>query len=121
MARLQPIYTVKPLGWQHPKKVGHNTLVWRDVDQSYSVRYHSTVVVNYDQSREVLYINTNGWFSKTTLERIRYGLAHVGLELSTRDLKNKWRVMDHKGNAWTIRGNSLTLARDTNNNTWSRM
>ena len=110
MAQLKALHTIKAKGWQHPIKIGHNTKAWRDLDGSYSIRYHSTVVVNWDAANCLLYVNTNGWFSKTTLERIRFGLDYLGLSLSTNDIKGHWRVMDRKGNAFTIRGNNIKLA-----------
>ena len=73
------------------------------------MRYHYTVVVSYSASCQTLFVNTSGWFSNSTLQRIRHGLGELGLNLSTSDLKGKWRVMDNHGNAFTIRGNSITL------------
>lgn len=81
------------------------------------MRYHRTKVVSFDGA--VLYVSHGGWATKTTAERIRHALSYFGLTLLTNDLPNVWRVADTKGNAWTIRGNQLSLIRDNNNN-WRR-
>ena len=106
-ANLQSITRVHRT-WDNPKKIGHNTLAWND-GKDWAVRYHSTVVCQWNDADKTLFINTSGWFTSTTLQRIRHALEHVNLKLSTHDLKGKWRVMDWKGNAWTIRSNSLKL------------
>ncbi len=109
MARLDSLSTMVR-SWDNPKRIGHNTLAWRDTSGSFSIRYHSTVVVNWDAETQTLFVNTSGWFSKTTLERIRHGLFYVDMQLSTSDLKGKWRVMERFGHAaFTMRGNSLRL------------
>jgi hypothetical protein len=117
MAQLIPIRHVLRT-WQNPKKIGHNTTAWND-GQSWGMRYHYTNVCGYDYDTQTLFVSTGGWFTCTTLQRIREALYHVGLELSTHDLPGKWRVMDYKGNAWTIRGNSLKLRRF--GDTWERV
>ncbi len=121
MARLTDIHAMKPCTWQHPRKIGHNTLAWKDNTGDFAIRYHSTVVVQYDSATRTLYVNTSGWFSVTTLQRIRHGLDYLGLRLSTSDLKGKWRVMDYHGNAYTIRGNSITLRKVTDWADWQRI
>jgi hypothetical protein len=119
MAHLKSIKTIR---WSDPTnlvKLGHNTYAWRNRDGNYAIRYYSTWVVQFhhatvDDSYDYLVVNTNGWFSKTTAERIHHGLdGQFGLNfyLSTTDLPGRWRVMDNKGNAFTIRGNQLILRR----------
>lgn len=95
--------------WQHPRKIGHNTYAWHDSDHNFSVKYHKTYVVFYDASTKELYVTTNGWFTKTTAERIHHALHQLSLSLSTTDLPGRWRVMDYNGNAFTIRGHNLRL------------
>lgn len=118
MAHLLPISAIV-CDWQHPRKIGHNTKAWHDRDHNFSIRYHSTNVVSYNHADQALFVNTNGYLTKTTLERIRHGLFQLGLRLSTNDLKGKWRVMDNCGNAFTIRGNSIKLQRV--NGEWQRI
>jgi len=114
MAHLKSVKTIR---WSDPTnlvKIGHNTYAWRNHEGNYAVQYHSTWVVQFrraieDDSFDYLIVNTGGWFSQTTAERIHHALD--GFRLSTRDLPGRWRVMDHFGNAWTIRGNQLILRR----------
>lgn len=118
MARLESLATMVR-NWDNPKKIGHNTKAWRDETGSFSIRYHSTVVVSWDAATQILFVNTNGWFSVTTLQRIRHGLFYVDLWLDTQDIKGKWRIRDHSHNAFTMRGNSIKL-RKTNDG-WVRV
>lgn len=118
MARLQCLNSFQR-DWKNPKKIGHNTIAWRDGSGDFAILYHHTVIVQYSHSDGVLYVNTGGWYSMTTLQRIRFGLSYLNLDLSTQDLKGKWRVMDHKGNAFTIRGNNICLERT--NYEWKRV
>lgn len=108
MAHLQSLATMVR-NWDNPKKIGHNTTAWRDSEGSFSIRYHSTVVVSWDEATQTLFVNTSGWFTKTTLERIRHGLFYLDLRLDTQDLPGKWRVRDYNHNAFTMRGDSIKL------------
>jgi hypothetical protein len=120
MAHLQSIY--KPTNG--PRKVGHNTRIDRGSNFC-TVTYHRTTVFtwNIDElGNERIVVNTGGWFTKTTAERINYALGLVvTLSLLTRDLPNVWRVTDNHGNAWSIRGRTLTLKRDVTDQTWVRV
>lgn len=107
--------------WDNPKRIGYRTHAWRNAD-GFSIRLHSTNVVSYDAATKILFVSTGGWFSKITAERIRHGLAELGLQLLTRDLPNRWRVADYHGNAWTIRGNSIKLKLAPNaDSSWQRV
>ena len=120
MARLQDIgWASRVFDRNGVKRIGHNTkLHW--LFGGWALQYHSTTVVSFRETDYgvELTVNTGGWFSVTTLQRIRHGLAAVNLQLVV-ELGGKWRVMDHKGNAWTIRGNKLMLRHDGNE--WSRV
>lgn len=109
MAQLRSIQSIRA-DWQRPKKIGHNTKAWYNAD-GFSIRYHSSNVISYDSLGDMLHVNPCGWFSKTTAERIRHGLRELNLQLLTSDLPGRWRVADHNGNAWTIRGGHLILKR----------
>ncbi len=109
MAQLQSISRVNRT-WQEPKKIGHNTTAWND-GASWGVRYHYTNVCSFDAATQTLFVSHGGWRTTTTLQRIRHALYEVGLQLSTSDLPGKWRVMDYKGNAWTMRSKSIKLRR----------
>lgn len=119
MARLDSIDR-KITGWQNPRRIGHNTTAWCDALGSFGLRYHYTNVVSYDAQEWIMFISHAGWMTKTTAQRIDHGLRQMGLRLLTSDLPNRWRVADHKGNAWTIRGNSLRLHLDPITKEWSR-
>lgn len=113
MANLQNISAVKP---GHSKKIGHNTTMQRHNSgmHHFSLRYHSTTVVEY--LGNTLIVNTGGWFSKTTAERMRHGLycSGTGLRLTTDGLAGQrgvWRVYSPQGDAWTVRGSKLILVR----------
>lgn len=101
------------------KRIGHNTKACAYFNGSFAIKYHSTTVIDFEAATRTLVVQTNGWFSVTTLQRIRFGLDYLGLSLSTSDLKGKWRVMDNHGNAFTLRGNSIKL-RQTNGE-WARV
>ncbi len=110
MARLQSIATIV-CNPDQMRRIGHNTYAWHDRNHSFELRYHRTNVVQFCADAGVLVVNTGGWFTNTTSERIHHALRQLDLRLSTTDLPNRWRVMDSFGNAWTIRGNSIKLRR----------
>lgn len=118
MAQLRSLSHIKRDAQWHT--VGYKTKAWFSADHTrFEIKHHRTTIVSYDG--EFLRIGTGGWFSKTTAERIRHAIEvyPIRLQLLTRDLPNRWRVADHKGNAWTIRGNSITL-RQTKSGDWER-
>lgn len=104
MARLQSIYN----GKCGERRIGHNTRV-ETTPSGFVLTYHQTGVVRFYGGSDVrrVLVNTGGWFSVTTAQRIRHGLREIGLSLTTEN--GKWRVEDRKGNAWTIRGTLLSL------------
>lgn len=51
------------------KKLAHNTTVER-FDDGIGVRYHSTVIVFYHNDRHTITVNTGGWNTVTTRQRI---------------------------------------------------
>jgi hypothetical protein len=116
MANLQSIsWATKVFDRNGFKRIGHNTRLMR-TQCGWALEYHRTDVVQFDHfassSVRELTVNTGGWRTTTTAQRIRHGLHELGLTLSTTDLRGEWRVMDRKGNAWTIRGDRLTLRHD---------
>jgi len=123
MAKLQDIaWASRVFDCHGQKRIGHNTKLHR-VDGGWSLQYHSTRVAELVEFPSIgarrLTINTGGWFSVTTAQRIRHALQEVGLMLVTNDLPGRWRVMDRRGNAFTIRGNKLMLRHDGNE--WQRI
>lgn len=119
MANLRTISHVKRDGHWH--SIGYKTKVRfsEGYKDRFEVYHYNTKIVAWDG--ETLFVNTAGWFSKTTAERIRHALAAypINLQLLTRDLPNRWRIADYRGNAWTIRGNYISLVRD-NTCEWRR-
>lgn len=117
-ANLIPIAKlVGPRRWNKTVKIGFKTVACRS-DDGFMVRLHSTTVIAYNTADNKLLVNTGGWHSGITAQRIRHGLAYLGLQLLTSDLPGRWRVADYKGNAWTIRGNSIKLVK--RNGEWYR-
>lgn len=112
-AHLKSIWSVKP-----GNKIGHNTRVQRD-ENGWIIIYHKTPVVIRNGLDQTLEINTGGWETPTTAQRIRHGLREFGLILNTWDFKGYWRVQDQKGNAWTIRGSRLRLKQSDTG--WARV
>lgn len=108
MARLKSISHIRECSWQHPKRIGFKTVAWRQ-GETFSLRLHGIQVVFWDALNKQLQISTCGWRSNMTLQRIRHGLAEIGLTLSTHDIKGHWRVMCPNGQAFTIFGNGTTL------------
>lgn len=116
MARLISIRALqfKNKGQWH--RAGHNTKFYSPRYGSFSFMYHSTNVVmvhTYSSGAMDIEINTGGWFSTTSAQRIRHALDAVGLQLLTTESfynrKGEWRVADYAGNAFTIRGSKLRL------------
>ena len=58
------------------KKLGHNTWLVK-TQQGYGIKYHHTVVVEF-LSSTLIRLNTNGWQTSTTKQRINeYIPAHI--------------------------------------------
>lgn len=115
-AQLIPLQRINT-EWRNPRRIGYKTTAWHNTD-GWSIRLHYTNVCSYDAATATLFVSTGGWHSGITAQRIRHGLAELGLQLLTSDLPGRWRVADYKGNAFTIRGNSIKLRRisdDTSN------
>lgn len=124
MARLQDIawaYRVSCNKGEY--RVGHNTRLFR-IENGWRLRYHSTDVVESVDFPSIgakrVTVNTGGWRTSTTAQRVHHALLAVGLRLTTNDRwSGDWRVLDGRGNAFTIRGNKLMLRHDGNE--WSRI
>lgn len=122
MARLQDIaWAYRVSNNKGEYRVGHNTRLFR-IENGWRLRYHSTDVVESVDYPSIgarrLTVNTGGWHSVTTLQRIRHGLAALDLQLVV-ELDGKWRVTDRKGNAFTIRGDKIMLRHDGHE--WQRI
>lgn len=118
MARLRDLRCVYPTPWRSPQTVGFKTKAWYD-EHGFSVRLYGTNVCSFDALNNTVTVTAGGWHTKITAERINYALSELNLRLLTNDLPGRWRVADYNGNAWTIRGNILTLRR-RRDGTWVR-
>lgn len=127
MARLQSISSVRLHGdaCGVEKKIGHNTWVSR-TPKGWILTYHRTDVVQYREDADgtrALTVNTGGWRTKTTLERIRHALHEVGLCVICEDLfgSREWRVATYDGAyAFTINGRGLMLHQE-GDGIWKRV
>lgn len=79
------------LGNMIERRIGHNTSVVRDYD-SFAIRYHRTNIITFRPDGDVI-VNTGGWHTRTTLDRIRYFLPW--LELRVKD--GRWEVPNEDG------------------------
>lgn len=57
------------------KTVAHKTKLFTEEDGSYIVQYHATEVFKYDAKAKTYTLNSGGWKTKTTKERINQYLA----------------------------------------------
>jgi len=125
MAHLIPIKSlVGPRRWNKLSKIGFKTKAINS-DDGFRIELYRTGVVAWSSRDARLLVNTDGWSTKITAERIRHGLEPLGLALLTSDLPGRWRVADlTTGEAWslryTLRGPSLRLQRDDQGN-WHRV
>jgi len=127
MARLKSMSHAYKGTLTKPAKLGYCTLAWTERDDDgtgapvYILKHHKTYVFIWRPQSGRLSVSHGGWQSKTTAQRIRHGLNMLGLELLTSDLPGRWRIATKHGDAFTMRGNSLTLRRYQLTNTWERV
>lgn len=52
------------------KPVGHKTRLFEDDKGNWSIRYHATTIISYDVKHAVYTLNSGGWLTRTTKDRI---------------------------------------------------
>jgi signal peptidase I len=52
------------------KNVGHKTKLFEEADGSWRVKYHATDVISFNAKDQSYTLNSGGWLTKTTKERI---------------------------------------------------
>jgi len=61
------------------RKIGNNTYLTRD-GENITMLYHSTKVVVVDPKNNIT-LNTGGWFTASTKERMNWALARTGYRI----------------------------------------
>lgn len=76
------------------KKYSNNTyLVRRDNDGNIALRYHQTDVVVYESNGDII-LNSGGWYTKTTKERINAGIMNTPLTMW--QVKGRWYLSNKR-------------------------
>lgn len=76
------------------KPYGHRTRIFIDPDGSYKVRYHATFVVEYNAKTSTYTLNSGGWLTRTTKDRINRKLP-VGYYIQQRNFE--WYLVTPHG------------------------
>lgn len=111
MAKITTPETYDHEGWAHvlglaeSKKIGHHTYLERTPWNGVAVRLHATHVVTFDQDGTIT-LNTGGWFTTTTKDRIN---AVLPQRYRVSSHKGTWHLFDHNRIAGTFASNRLTI------------
>lgn len=77
------------LGSKDKQKIGNNTFLHRIDDFTLGVKYHNTDIIRIDISN-IVKLNTNGWETNTTKDRLNQFLRCRGMGIFQR--KNVWYI-----------------------------
>lgn len=90
-------------------KVGKvSTIVEKDSNGNRFVQYHHTRVVEWND-REII-LNTNGWFTSTTRNRMNQASNEFGLDFSVYQKDHQWYVA-YKGDYLSFKSDKVVLDR----------
>lgn len=77
------------LGSKSQKVVGHNTTAERISEFEIGIKYHNTYIIKIDPT-DIITVNSGGWDTKTTKERLNQFLSCRNVHISQK--KFKWTI-----------------------------
>jgi len=82
------------LGKKESKKIGNNTFLERLQPNVLGIRLHGTHIIEIDPT-DIMKLKTNGWWSRTTKDRLNQFLGCRGVSIYQKD--NNWTIKGMNG------------------------
>lgn len=79
------------------------------VDNLTVIRHHTTDIVVHDHNTNTLTINSGGWYSKTTKDRINQYLTHIQANFFITQKNRQWFVVEQSSGKLLTYADGLVL------------